>query len=439
MGSQALVWAVIAIVLQILVLAMELRVDLVGISFLLTSFQTAILLSAVARAHVNLIVVYYIFVFTFLCYIPWIHFSNNILIWRLSPLDEGAYWYANALIFVTNIIIFISSRYYSGVSAKASFSIAQPNAMKVLSLGQAIVILLISGLGFVVTFYLSDFSFGNLVIRGFEGENRVARIEQLSLLLLIGQTARFLPFFIFCYAATEIKGSRALKTALFVLMILTIFPTGVSRYLVGMVYIPVMLLYITRLRDARAFSMAFLVGLLVVFPFLDQFREFSSIDSIRLLPTSEFFIAAHFDAYENFASSIDFGFISDGRQLLGVLLFYVPRAFWADKPVGSGQQMADDSGYLFNNISMPYLGEGYINFGLFGVLVFAYVLSVAIGEVDRRFNGRVRPTHKIRFPDTLYLYLLGALFFLLRGDMLSSVAYITAGIAVYYAIRVCTK
>ena len=68
------------------------------------------------------------------------------------------------------------------------------------------------------------------------------------------------------------------------------------------------------------------------------------------------------------------------------MLFFVPRNYWLDKPVGSGYEMANHLNYTFNNISMPFLGEGYVNFGVFGVTIFAMMLGVFMGLVDKFFS-----------------------------------------------------
>jgi O-antigen polysaccharide polymerase Wzy len=151
---------------------------------------------------------------------------------------------------------------------------------------------------------------------------------------------------------------------------------------------------------------------------------------LQLVPSIDYFYAAHFDAYENFASAIEMGFISNGWQLAGVLLFYVPRTIWPEKPIGSGQEMAEQLQYVFDNISMPFLGEGYVNFGIIGVLVFATFLGYVMSALDKFFSASVQNFHESSYVTAFYFYLIGALFFLLRGDLLSSFAYTTSGAVV---------
>jgi hypothetical protein len=218
-------------------------------------------------------------------------------------------------------------------------------------------------------------------------------------------------------------------------MLLTAFPTGIPRYAVGMIYIPVVLVYVPFLKRGLPFVALLLLAIFWMFPFLDQFRAFTTLENIRLKPLAEFFYAVHFDAYENFASAVEIGWVSYGMQLVGVLLFFFPRSLWPDKPIGSGSQVAIDSGYEFYNIAMPLLGEGYVNFGFAGVLIFSLVLVVAMQRTDDAHARAMAHSSRISYLNCLYFYLVGALLFVLRGDLLSSYAYTISGAFVYHFVK----
>lgn len=59
---------------------------------------------------------------------------------------------------------------------------------------------------------------------------------------------------------------------------------------------------------------------------------------------------------------------TNGRQLLGCFLFFIPRTIWKTKPIGSGALVAEIIGQEHTNISMPFIGEGLINFGFLVLL-----------------------------------------------------------------------
>ncbi|WP_146115867.1 O-antigen polysaccharide polymerase Wzy [Malikia granosa] len=240
--------------------------------------------------------------------------------------------------------------------------------------------------------------------------------------------------FCFFYAATQIKNCVTEKSFLFILMLISVFPTGVPRYMVAFAYIPLIIMLVPPMRKSSFFSAALIFSLIFMFPFLDQFRYFSNFSNINLLPSAEFFYAAHFDAYENFASAVEANFVTNGYQLLGSLFFFIPRLFWSSKPVGSGYEMAEQLGYVFNNVSMPLLGEGYVNFGLAGVLIFASITAYYMARIDKYFLN-IKFIKSTSYHQILYYFLIGSLFFMLRGDLLSSTAYIIGSLFSWVIVK----
>ena len=83
----------------------------------------------------------------------------------------------------------------------------------------------------------------------------------------------------------------------------------------------------------------------------------------------------NFDASQEFMIAMKWQTITWGYQLLGALFFFVPRAIWATKPIGSGAMLASHQPRAFTNIAMPYWGEGYMNFGILGVVIFTIILA----------------------------------------------------------------
>src|SRR5690606_10460387 len=136
------------------------------------------------------------------------------------------------------------------------------------------------------------------------------------------------------------------------MVFLCAFPLAVSRFVVAFVYLPILLYYFKYFNNARIFFLILVSSIILVFPFLEQFRYYEAENEIKILPNYEFFIDAHFDAYQNFMDVIRTDFITFGWQLIGVLFFFIPRTIWVDKPGGSGYQLALNNNYSFNNISM---------------------------------------------------------------------------------------
>ena len=180
------------------------------------------------------------------------------------------------------------------------------------------------------------------------------------------------------------------------------------------------------------------MGLLVIFPFLDQFRHAKELSTdTKIGISTQMFSEGTFDSYQNTINVINKADITYGRQLLGVLFFYVPRSIWSTKPIGSGAYIAKEFKYNFSNISMNFLGEGYLNFGYFGVFLFILFLSNLVSRFDFMYwNNLIRKEYMY----IIYFYLYGLLFFIMRGDLLSSFAY-TIGLssAIYLVLKYATK
>ncbi|OWY14207.1 hypothetical protein B6V73_16555 [Thioclava sp. JM3] len=423
-----LIWPVL--ILLGFVATFGLSFDLVGFSFLLTTTQSALFLGLSATRRASLLLLYWIFAFTFLGLIPWLHYTKGVTIWRSSAIAPATYVDVNLMIFFSGFATFVAHnlafRKRSRSVAK-HFSITRPQLT-------AFLLVALAGLGFLGVLYINNFNPRLLFFRGLLGETREAVFTSSSSALVFGMLTRLAPPFAFYFAATELHRHRFLQLFLFAVVLLAVFPTGVARYFVAYTYIPILMIMLPAMRRGTNFALTLLLSLLVVFPFLDQFRYYSASEKISLLPTETFFFAAHFDAYENFASAFEAHFISDGYQLLGALLFFVPRSFWPAKPVGSGFEMADRLGYIFNNISMPFLGEGYVNFGIVGVILFGLVIGYLMGRADRTLGPRANLNSRLNYQNTVYYFLFGGVFFVFRGDLLSSFAYLSAGLVVSWSI-----
>lgn len=130
--------------------------------------------------------------------------------------------------------------------------------------------------------------------------------------------------------------------------------------------------------------------------------------------------------------------MSLGRQALGALLFFVPRSIWPGKPIGSGATTAIEANYALTNVSMNILGEGYINFGIVGVFLVVALFGFVCGKIERAYW---RQTYNPGVLSAYYLFFIGAVVFIFRGDLLSSFAYSVGSlISVYLVVKIaCSR
>jgi|TARA_R100000049_G_C1949372_1_gene96082 hypothetical protein len=414
-------------VAMLFIFIFPLKFDEVGFGFLLITLQSAIFLSLSLRGAVNLYSVFQVFNLSFFGLIPWLHYSLNNVLLRNTPLTDDVYFETNFLIFSANLLTFFI---YWPVRRKAEA--IPPITAPIAERAGGVFLLALSLSGFFITFWLNDSDLSALFVRGEIDAVREQATESSAAQLTFGMVGRLLPAFCLYYAITEIRGSLILKLLLGLSLLISAFPTAIPRFLVGFIYIPLVLILFPVFRNASRFVAAFVIGLLLVFPFLNQFRRFEGWNHLSIIPDPEFFLEGHFDAYENFGSIVEIGLVTGGRQLIGAIAFFIPRDFWADKPLGSGHELAILSDYYFTNISMPFFAEGFINFGPLGVALFCAFLGYVLGKIDGLHN--LNNGNTISYKTVFFFFLIGALFFILRGDLLSATAYLTSGLVVYLTV-----
>jgi hypothetical protein len=197
------------------------------------------------------------------------------------------------------------------------------------------------------------------------------------------------------------------------------------------------------IKTKNAFKVIFITSFIILFPLLNLFRAqaINEVLGSNIKPPTilETITTADFDAYSMFVRTIAVVHEegpTNGRQLLGNLLFFVPRSVWQNKPVGSGHEIAQRLGWSFTNLSCPLVGEAYINFGILGIPLFATALGYVTKKLDSLYYGSiVRFSSNVLVIELLYPFYIGFLFFILRGDLLSSLSY-TIGFSIPVFIEV---
>lgn len=233
---------------------------------------------------------------------------------------------------------------------------------------------------------------------------------------------------------------------LFVCLLICFFPTVIPRYKVAAIYGVIFITLFPWVCKKSRFFWLFTMGIFVVFPMLNAFRYIILQDSIQNLFNEGFYKSytdGNYDAWRMLVSAIRYNDMRGstmGRQLLGTILFFAPRSIWPSKPIGSGAMliMNEFGSNTFANVSCPFIAEGFVNFGFFGVMLFAFVLGLLITNLDRKYwemfeidNGK-----GLFAP---YLFLLFMLFFVMRGDLLSGFAYVCGFVITGYILKPFAK
>ncbi len=405
-----------------LTFSLSLEFDSVGLSFIINLFFTVFFIALSLQKTVNTLLFFYIFNLIFMVFVPWIHYSLNTTIWAKIPFSSDEYFFTNIIVFLINIVVFLVYYFFpkniKGISLK-DIDWKEPNFL---------ISLIISVLCFVVVLYSLNFNFLRIFFRGIADDD-FEYLELNPFFSILTYLSRFLPAFIFL---RFINSKNLLKKfILFFLVLLCAFPTSIPRFMVAFIYLPILLAYFKTMKKSIYITCVMFFSLFLIFPFLNQFRYFSSDTELTFLPDKNFFVQGHFDAYQNFMDVLRFDFVTYGHQLLGVIFFFIPRVFWPNKAVGSGYQLAENNGYFFNNISMPFVAEGFVNFGYLGILFFSIFLGGIMKIIDSLYLTR------FEFRDNNYLiykgiFLCASFFFMFRGDLMSSFSSMLAGIIALY-------
>lgn len=378
--------------------------------------------------------IFYLFYFFFFGVAPVFQYFEGVNIWGGSNFTREDY-------VITTITSFFAILLYSFINQsfrnkmihqrqKLLVKKVQSNHVKI----NPFLLMVISFVSFLIYFSTVDFNLFKLLIRGGEGLEISNEMSTSSYLLISKFVRPMSAAALLIFKISKCK-NRVIEIVLWIILLLANSPFGMARFSVAAFYIPVLFLYSVRLRKKNNFSLFLILSVLLVFPFLNQFRYWGSSD-ITFGLNFDMFLAGHFDSFQMFMRVLKENIITYGHQLLGVLLFFFPRSLWPDKPIGSGHFVAGESGLYFDNISMNYFGEGYLNFGFLGVFLFVVLIAYFNAYMDVRFW---KAKNGICFVVYYYL-LLGMEFVILRGQLMSffpiAIGYLVSTYVVY-KISVC--
>jgi hypothetical protein len=145
------------------------------------------------------------------------------------------------------------------------------------------------------------------------------------------------------------------------------------------------------------------------------------------------YFSVNYDAWANIYTVVEMvktQGLQWGRQLLGDFLFFMPSSLWHGKPLATGIAIGNylinhHSGW-FTNLSAPLVGEGYFDFGVVGVVLYAAALAWIVSWLNRlaRESGKW-----VSYPLAVYLSLF--LMFAIRGSLMIAFAYGTGALAAF--------
>jgi oligosaccharide repeat unit polymerase len=377
----------------------------------------------------SLNLIHWFFIFTFFSFTPFIQYSLGKFPLWLSEKEELSICCTNLLI-ITWVVF-----YQFGYSIR-KFRISELLfSLKRFEIGERGVYLSVY-LSFIVFIgFLFVFGVKNLLILGAYREV-LSSIRFHPFLIIVDNFLRFIPL-LSVVGLLLLKNRWTNKREWWVLLIfLTLInlfvnnPLASSRYWAGTVILGFIAMLFRRLNRGKGWMVAILlVGILFVFPLSNELRhrtvETISLSDFRLSGLKTAYISPHFDAYEMGVHTIQYvgrNGVTWGRQLSGAFLFWIPRALWKGKPVGSGGVVANYFSFPQTNLSCPLPFEGYINFSIIGLIVFAYLTGVLFSSLDE-YHWKISTATSSDIISAYYPFLLVFSSFAMRGNLMSSFSY----------------
>jgi hypothetical protein len=208
-------------------------------------------------------------------------------------------------------------------------------------------------------------------------------------------------------------------------LLFSVNPVSSPRYLFGTVALSILagLGAYSNGKRVRLMSGAFFLGLVFLFPLADAFRRSGTPDFSNISPMNSFG-TGDFDAFSQLNNTVLFvqtNGVTWGRQAIGVVLFWVPRSWWPDKPMDTGILLAQYRGYSFENLSAPIWAEFFINGGWLLLIFGMFFLGI---YMRRRDNCDLRLKAEGKRGSIIGLILPFYLFILLRGSLLQAMAHL---------------
>ena len=397
-----------------------------SLSYIISSFSILFYFMDDGRAY-SLRKVFYLFFLFFIGVAPAIQFKNNITFVGMPQFSEYDYIFSY-LIFLIVLIVFEAVYRLSKFSnSNRDFKNRNSYLSKNLHVTNQSRIIVISLVSLTIIVAINGFSLNSILFRQYSLLNFGILSQPIT--QIVETFIRPIPIIALMLHKKCRKKISITELLLILIVLATNSPLAMPRFKVAALYLPLLIIYFPRFDKGMHFSFILMVGLIFLFPTLNIFRGVHNVDDVfegflsKIINNiTNSFSEGHYDSFNTAQYVFKNNILTYGKQLLGVFFFFVPRFLWANKPTGSGHFIATTNSFTFSNMSMNFFGEGYINFGIVGIFVFTLFLARLCAYLDNKYWNSITMSN---LGDLLYLLFLGILLFILRGDLLSSIAYTT--------------
>lgn len=404
------------------------------------SFYVNALLFALGIVHarqksaISIELIFWIFMYFFMFFAPLIQFLSNKFPWN-GKVSETEIVQANAVIFLF-VLLYLLGQYTAKramlknawKNEKADFLTSNLQFSNRLAIALTLICCLLA--------FYAVFKAG---LRGIvASRNDATKVfysgSNTTVRLIVESVIPAFMAYVTAESAQKVRNKTENPFRFIVLslcILICFFPTAIPRYKMATIYGTIAVVAFPQIKKKDRFFWLFVVALFIAFPAFNTFRrelsfdKFSSVFGDGVFST---YTNADYDAYRMLVSGLRYvkkEGCTWGIQALGALLFFVPRSIWPSKPVGSGSVLIRNEfgNDYFSNVSCPLVAEGYINLGLVGVALFGFLLGLFSERTDSLYRNNHCDSENVFSP---YYFLVFQMFFLLRGDLMSGIAYTLA-------------
>ena len=322
--------------------------------------------------------------------IPWVNFS------KYSYLSTQA-----IIIFIIGVFSFIFGRY-------SKLKIDIPD--REISLRSLNIFLVVNLLGLFIV--LSSIGFKSLILPRVLYTSLILESGYLNILITsLLQNSWMLCLIGYIHLLKRNQISIYFLIPLILISVIYFNPIRSDRFSFFTLYIILLFSFFGFNKKLWAFLL--ISGLVFIFPFADIFRSLNEQVNFELSALGDNFLDGDFDAFSTVLMSIYVVKLNSYlyfANFFSPLYIYIPRQFWSSKPISSSDLITNELNINYPDIVISLWGEGFLGFGLLGVIILLYCIGVYIKSFSY-----LKKTND--FQHLLFFMSMPTLLFVLRGNI----------------------
>jgi hypothetical protein len=406
------------------------------LSIILVIVSSVFLAISGLNERISLRVIFWFYTYVFMAAVPLFQIYYNA--WRYRP--------AESLITLGIVLIIIGSLFFElGYRLSRVKLRSRVMGLRQIEIKKWTIMIYVVLTITIIATLINGFDISSSIVRRLFG-NTYSPIENIVEFTLRPSIFFLTILLIFYFKCKNVFGISSIGKIFLVILIifLLINPFSGARSLIFFLYFGLFfIIYKDKLLNIKFFFVYFLFLGILGSQLQEELRRNFTLGSqdADSATTLDYIFGGSFDGFENTIHTIahlsEYG-STYGYQLIGAILFFIPRHLWPTKPTGSGEYLSDNyiSNYFeiyFTNIATPLISEIIINTHYLIAPLLMYLVGKICAKIDFTFKNNINITKRINYVTgkvyVTYLMLfypvsLGAFFFMLRGDLMTSLSFI---------------